>query len=324
MDIKNIFGIILLSLVLVAPGANSQSAYQIGPEDVLEITFWQDNNLNSNVKVRQDGKISLDIIGEIEASGLTTSELEKKIVRQISRFNSAISHAVVRVIEYGFQKVYITGQVLNPGKYSFEEIPNLWVLINEAGGVGEEGDLSRVMIIRGGDAMGEVEIVNVAAAVSTGKINELPVIRADDTIEIPRTPAGLPARALDSQIAARNIYYITGEVLEPGALTLESNIDILDAIALAGGPTEHANLKKVKVVSKDGLRTQMMQLNLEEYTKAGIAGRYFIRPEDNIILLRESEPFFDFGSLGDWVTVIGAVTSILIIDRLLNEEDSIF
>ncbi len=322
MDIKNILGMILLAIVLVAPGANSQSAYKIGPEDVLEITFWQDNSLNANVKVRQDGKISLDIIGEIEAAGLTTSELEKKIVRQMSRFNSAISNAVVRVISYGFQKVYITGQVLSPGKYSFEKIPNLWALINEAGGISEEGDLSRVMIIRGGDAAGKVEVVNVAAAVSSGRINELPEIRADDTIEIPRTPGGLPARGLESQTATKNIYYITGEVQTPGVLTLESDIDLMDAIALAGGATEHADLRKVKVVSKDGIRTQMMQVDLKKCTEAGCAGRYFIRPEDNIILPRQSEPFFDFRSLSDWVTVIGAISSILIIDRLLNDRNN--
>lgn len=322
MDIKKVILVFLLALIFIVPEGYSQTAaYQIGPEDVLEITFWQDNNLNANVKVRQDGKISLDIIGEIEAAGLTTSELEKKIVRQISRFNSAISHAVVRVIEYGYQKVYITGQVLNPGKYSFEEIPNLWVLINEAGGVDEEGDLSRVLIIRGGDAAGEVEVVNVAAAVSSGKINDLPKIRAEDTIEISRTPAGLPGRALGDQLTPKNIYYITGEVLTPGALTLEKDIDILDAIALAGGPTEHADLKKVKVVSKDGFRTQMMQLNLKEYSETGIAGRYFIRPEDNIILPRQPERFFDFRSLRDWITVLGAVTSVLVIDRMLNVDN---
>jgi len=325
MDIRNILGMILLTLFVTALGVNAQSdAYKVGPEDVLQITFWQDNTLNADVKVRQDGKISLDIIGEVDAAGLTTSELEKKIVRQMSRFNSTISHAVVRVITYGHQKIYITGQILNPGKYSFEKIPNLWVIINEAGGIDEEGDLSRVMIIRGGDEAGKVEIVNVAEAVSSGRINELPEIHADDTIEIPRTPAGLPARALDSQMATRNIYYITGEVNEPGALTLENNIDLLDAIALAGGPTADANLKKVKVVSKDGIRTQMLQVDLKKYSEAGMAGRYLIKPEDNIILPRQSEPFFDFSSLSDWVTVIGAVSSIIIIDRLLNDEDSTF
>jgi polysaccharide biosynthesis/export protein len=322
MDIKNILGMTILALLFAFSGAHAQSAYKIGPEDVLQITFWQDNSLNAEVKVRQDGKISLDIIGEIEAAGLTTSELEKKIVRQMSRFNSAISHAVVRVVSYGYQKVYITGQVLNPGKYAFEKIPNLWVLISEAGGVAEEGDLSRVMIIRGGAEAGKVEVVNVAAAVSSGHVNDLPEIRADDTIEIPRTIGGLPSMALDNQTGTKNIYYIIGEVNQPGAQTLESNLDLMDAIALAGGPTENGDLKKVKVVSKDGSGTQMLQVDLKKYTEVGMAGRYFIRPEDNIFLPRQSEPFFDFKSLSDWITVIGAVSSILIIDRLIRDRNN--
>jgi polysaccharide export outer membrane protein len=322
MKRNNFLGLLFLAaLTILCPVELWAQAYVIGPEDVLEVTFWQDESLNATIKVRQDGKISLDIIGEINAAGLTTGELEKNIVKQMSRYNKAISHAVVRITEYGYRKVYITGQVLNPGKYTFEQIPDLYSLINEAGGVTEEGDLSRVMVVRGGDKGGEVEVVNVSAMVASGNLEQLPKINPGDAIEIPLAPAGLPGRALSDRAELKNIFYVTGEVHSPGALTLEPNIDILDAVALAGGPTEFANLKNVRVVSKDGSNTQSMKINLKKYAERGISGRYIIRPEDNIILPRQPEPFFDFRDLGDWVTVLGGVMTVLIIKDLLEEEE---
>ena len=148
-----ILGVLLMSVAvdIVAEG------YIIGPGDVLEVKFWQDSTHDATVTVQQDGKISLDIIGEVDAAGLTTTELEKQIIRQMSRYNKAISQVVVRVSSYGNLKVFISGQVQSPGKYTFEVIPDLWTIINEAGGITETGDLTHVTIIRGGERSGQVE-----------------------------------------------------------------------------------------------------------------------------------------------------------------------
>ncbi len=128
-------GTVMLILFSSHVTSAQTESYEIGPGDVLEIRFWQDHTLDATVRVRQDGKISLDVAGEIDAAGSTTAELEKKIVKQISRYNSAISQAVVRVTEYNSLRVFLSGQIRNPGKFSFEKIPDLWTIINEAGGV---------------------------------------------------------------------------------------------------------------------------------------------------------------------------------------------
>jgi len=301
----------LLLAILFSISGYAQKPYVIGPEDVLEIRFWQDNSLDATVRVTQDGKIALDIVGEINAAGLTTSALEREIIRQMSRYNSAISQTVVRVSEYNSQKIFVSGQIQAPGKYTFEVIPDLWTIINEAGGVGELGDLGRVLIIRGGENAGEVEIVNVSALVTTGRLNELPPIYSGDTIEIPRSPAGLPAATLSQSQTLRNLFYVIGEVNLPGAINLEKNIDILDAIALAGGPTPDANLKKAKIITKAGIGTQIKRINLRRYTDEAISGRVFIRPEDVIILPRRSG-----GLLGlrvtEWVAVIGGISTFIL------------
>jgi protein involved in polysaccharide export with SLBB domain len=310
-------GLIILFISIAPMGAAQTDSYLIGPGDVLEIRFWQDHTLDATVRVRQDGKIDLDVAGEIDAAGITTAELERKIVKQISRYNSAISQAVVRVTEYNNLKVFLSGQIRNPGKYTFEKIPDLWTIINEAGGVTEFGDLSRVLIISGAGDKGKVDVVNVSALVTSGKMNELPEITSGETIEIPRTPAGLPGTAISDKASQKNLFYAVGEVGRPGPVTLEKNIDLMDAIALAGGPTEYANLKNVSIISKDGYRTQIMKVNLKKYQETGRPGRYFIRPEDTIVLSRRSRGFLGIDSFAGWVGVLGALGSVvLIVDRL--------
>jgi len=307
-----------LGVLLIFPATGfSADPYRIGPEDVLEVRFWQDNTLDAEVKITQDGKISLDIIGEIDAAGQTTSELERVIVRQMARYNKSISQVVVRVIEYNFNRLFVSGQVQTPGKYTFEVIPDLWTIINEAGGITELGDLTRVLIIRGGDEAGQVEVVNVSAMVTSGKIEELPQIRRGDTIEIPRRVAGLPATALSESPDMRNIFYVIGEVNEPGAVNLEKNMDILDAIALAGGPTEDANMSLARIISKDGRRTQVAKVDLYDYTDNAIPGRLYVKPEDVIFLPRRSRGLLGLEAT-EWVAIIGGVSTFLIMSHTLN------
>lgn len=294
--------------------AFAADAYIIGPDDVLEVKYWQDetDRLSTTAKVGQDGMISLDIIGEIEAAGKTTSQLEREIVRQISRLNPDISQALVRVIEYGYQKVYVSGQVLAPGKYTFEFIPDLWTIINEAGGVSEYGDLTRVVITRADSR--DVQIVNVAQAISTGNAESLPKIRTGDGIEVSRIPGGLQApSSLSYTPGAKNIFYVTGEVNTPGQFTLESNIDLLDAISIAGGTTENANLRSINVISKIGSGAQVTKFNLKKYVASGAPGRYMINAEDNIVVERKRSGVLGLGSFADIVAVLSGVTTAVLL-----------
>jgi polysaccharide export outer membrane protein len=310
-----------LAWVVIAASWCSAGEYKIGPEDALEINFWQDPTLNSVVRVSRDGKISLDIVGEIEAAGKTTSQLQTDIVRQISRLNKMISQAVVRVVEYNYQHVFVSGQVNNPGKKTFEEIPDLWTIINEAGGIKEIGDLSRVTIVRGGEEAGKVEVVNVAEAIATGSLDKLPKIRRQDTIEIPRTPAGLPSGELSRQIERKNLIYVVGAVTTPGPVQFEENTDILEALALAGGHTEAADLKRVRVITKDGYYGQTLEFDLQRYSEIGALPRYIMRREDALIVPQKRSPLGL--NLGTIATFVGVVTSaILIYDRLSEDGSS--
>ncbi|MBN4056885.1 SLBB domain-containing protein [bacterium AH-315-J21] len=307
--VAGFFGVLALSSGL------SAKPYQIGPEDVLEIRFWQDPTLNAQVRVRDDGKIAIDIIGELQAAGLSEFELEKEIVRRISRINPQISQATLRVVNYNSRKVFVFGEVQDPGKYTFESIPDLWALINEAGGATDVGDLSRVRIIRGGEKQGKVEIVDVSGMISRGEVNKLPTIRSGDTIELLRTFGGVLRPRISGNIGLKNLYYIIGEVNTPGTHALEPNIDLLDAIALAGGPTSGADLRKVRVVSKDGEYSQVITFDIDKYTKTGQPARYLIRPEDTIVLPARGRGFLGLGGARNFIALASGITSMFLLLR---------
>jgi len=306
--------------LLGSTAIGTAAEYRIGPEDVLEVKFWQDPTLNSTVRVGLDGKISLDIIGEIQAAGRTIQDLQTDIVHQMSRFNKRISQAVVQVKEYNYQYVFVYGQVNRPGKLTFEEIPDLLSVLNEAGWVTEKGDLSRVNIIRGGDRSGEVEVVDVAAAIADGKVDGLPKLKRQDAVDVPETPEGITPPSIGQLATRRNVIYVMGAVKTPGPIAYQENLDILEALAMAGGQSETADLSKTRVIRKDGLYGQSMTVDLEKYAKTGTPARYILSKEDVCVVPVQGRSFMD-RNLGTIVTILGAATSAVLLYENLKPSD---
>jgi polysaccharide export outer membrane protein len=317
---SRIASILALALAMMCPvSAVVGQDYVIGQEDLLDIRFWQDPNLNTQVRVGMDGKISLDVVGHIEAAGLTTEQLQNEIVRQISRLNRNISQATVRVVEYNYNHVFVIGQVNQPGKLSFEQIPDVWTVINEAGGITQIGDLTRVSIIRGGADAGKIEVVNLAAALASGRLDQLPKLRRQDTIEIGRAPGQLLAGEVGLRTEKKNLFYVIGAVGSPGPVAYEENVDVLEALALAGGPGETADLKHTRLVVKDGNYAQTVEINLEQYIKTGRPARYIMQKEDLVVVPAHRPSFLDT-RLGQIATLLTAATTLyLLYDRVRRD-----
>lgn len=296
--------------------------YKIGPGDMLMVAFWQDPSLNQTVTVRQDGKITISVVGDIIAGGLTPSELGDKIGSQVSRYNNLISQATVEVISYDSQKVFVTGQVLHPGKFSFEVIPNVWDLIKEAGGVTDFGDISNVVIVRGSVNKGEIVHVNLADLIGKGDPAKFPKLYAMDIVEVKRTASesggpGLPYSSLNER---KNIIYVIGRVGRPGQINLSEGMDALDAIALAGGPTPDADLSKVKIFNKQEQYSNVVTLDIKKRAKKGTPPQYKLKPEDTIYLPADDGGFWGtWGRVRDFVAIFGTlVSTYLLVDRISN------
>ena len=324
ISLRSISLLIIAVLTLIAVSTTAKE-YQIGAEDVLDISFWQNPALNAQVRVGQDGKITLGVIGEINAAGKTTSELQAEIVRMMSRLDRNISQAVVRVFQFNYNYVFVNGQVRTPGKQAFEEIPDIWTIINEAGGITETGDLSRVTIVRGGaDNTGRVEIINVGRALAEGRVERLPRLNRGDAIDVPASPGNVTGASLAPELEQKNLVYVLGAVNRPGAVAYQENSDFTDLLALAGGPTPNADLKRIKILTKDGSFSQSFQFNLEKYAKTGRPARYIVRKEDTYIVPERQAGFFGTGmNVGTVAAAVGVITSMyLLYDRLTQNDQN--
>lgn len=324
ISLRSISLLIIAVLTLIAVSTTAKE-YQIGAEDVLDISFWQNPALNAQVRVGQDGKITLGVIGEINAAGKTTSELQAEIVRMMSRLDRNISQTVVRVFQFNYNYVFVNGQVRTPGKRAFEEIPDIWTIINEAGGITETGDLSRVTIVRGGaDNTGRVEIINVGRALAEGRVERLPRLNRGDAIDVPASPGNVTGASLAPELEQKNLVYVLGAVNRPGAVAYQENSDFTDLLALAGGPTPNADLKRIKILTKDGSFSQSYQFNLEKYAKTGRPARYIVRKEDTYIVPERQAGFFGTGmDIGTVAAAVGVITSMyLLYDRLTQNDQN--
>ena len=321
---------ILVSFLLVV--AVQSQEYVIGPDDVLSITFWQQPDLNTTAKVNKEGKIVLPIIGSITAAGLTPTKLADKIVDRISLYNRNITQATVVVTEYGSKKIYITGQVLSPGKYTFEAIPNLWEVILEAGGPTESASLSNVVIIRKG---GQTFTVDLNEALRKGDLSSLPKLRPGDMVYIPSAAVPSPGAEAPGQPAApgvsapaggalqalENSIYIYGQVARPGVYPFTKGLDLIRALIIAGGPTIDAKLDEIQVTTREAKYPVMAKVDLTKYSRGEPLSPFMLHPGDTIFVPRRPpSPWTGIWSraVGEVIRVLAAVGVSLVIYNVVR------
>ena len=279
-----LFTVMFSTIATSLPG--QQYVLQVG--DRLEITFWQEPDLNTNPVVAQNGTVEIPIAGHIQAVGLTASELSQRIIDEISRYRIKITQASVVINEYQGNKIYVTGQVGTPGTYSFEVIPNLWRVLQEAGGLSETANLEKISVIRESEGSGDILQVNLTRYFERGDVSQLPELQGGDTIHVPTRPSINSPVDVSSPFAQKNEIYIAGEVVSPGRYNLERDIDLWDAIILAGGPTPSANLSDVKILNRREGENGMMKINLKEYLERSEPEPPILVPGDKIFIPRRS------------------------------------
>lgn len=121
--------------------------FLLGPEDVLEVTVWRNQDLSRTVVVRPDGKISLPLIGDIQASGLNASQVAAKIAARLTEFkeNPNVSVSLKEVNSYF---IYVLGEVLKPGKYPLKSYATVLQGVSMAGGFTPFASKNRMQVIR--------------------------------------------------------------------------------------------------------------------------------------------------------------------------------
>jgi protein involved in polysaccharide export with SLBB domain len=228
----------------------------------------------------------------------------------MSFYHTPISQATVAVTGFHSRDVVVTGEVLNPSTLNYEKIPDLWRVILDAGGPSESADLSNVTIVRKTDEGSEVINVDLYSLIKKGDLTSAPAVLSGDLISVPVSAFGTALQLGESaRFEGRNIYYVLGSVNDPGARNLEAGIDVLDAIAIAGGFTADADLENVRVVMKGTRYSNVVKINLKDYINSGSPPRLVLHPEDTIVVPAR-EPGVVGGILGTVVRVVPVLTAL--------------
>lgn len=121
--------------------------FLIGPEDVLVVTVWRNQDLSKEVIVRPDGKISLPLIGDITAAGLTAQDLSKQVADKLAEYMSTPTVSV-QVREINSYHVFVVGEVAKPGKYVLKSFASVLQGISYAGGFTTFASRNNVHVLR--------------------------------------------------------------------------------------------------------------------------------------------------------------------------------
>ena len=167
--------LILTSMTLIAEAAENnklapianpgQSEYRLGPEDVIEVFVWKEPDLSTTVVIRPDGRISLPLANELEASGKTAVQLQQEITERLRQF---IAQPVVNVMvkQVNSLKISVLGEVRKPDVYRIKNRVTVLDAIAMAGGFTDLARPNRVIVLRNGPSGPQRIKINVKQAVA--------------------------------------------------------------------------------------------------------------------------------------------------------------
>jgi polysaccharide export outer membrane protein len=130
-----------------AEPATSEVEYKIGPQDVLRIDVWKEPEISRAITVRPDGKISVPLLNDVQAAGLTPMQLAASLREGLSKFLTS-PQVTVTVAETNSRRVYLTGEVSRPG--ALPMLPNMTVLqaLASGGGFTQFAKLKNIYVMR--------------------------------------------------------------------------------------------------------------------------------------------------------------------------------
>lgn len=158
--------------------------YIMGPEDVIEVLVWREDDLSKEVTIRPDGKVSLPLIGDIQAAGLTTENLKETITKRLKEFIDNPTVSVI-VAQINSMRIFIQGEVMTPGVYQLRNYTTVLQAISLAGGFNEWAKRKEIIIIRDVEGVRWRIPVDYEKIISGKDIDQNIILERGDTIIVP-------------------------------------------------------------------------------------------------------------------------------------------
>ena len=170
--------------VVVGPTVAVGADFVIGPEDVLGVLFWRETDMSGDVAVRPDGRITLPLLGDVTAAGLTPDTLRGQIQTAAAKY-LADANVTVVVRQINSRKVFITGEVNAPGAYPLVAPRTVMQLIALAGGITEFANAENITIVREESGRSRSFKFNYKEVSKRKKLEQNIQLQPGDTVVVP-------------------------------------------------------------------------------------------------------------------------------------------
>lgn len=218
--------------------------YVVGPQDVLTITSFDQADLSGRFAVEADGTFTFPLIGRVKVGGLTLRQVEAALEKRLKDEKYFVNPQLsVAVEQFKSQKIFIVGEVRNPGAYPLSGDMSLIEALARAGSMlpTASGEALIVHLAPGQNPSTALATTQDASNMVRVNLRELEAgiltqnakLQDGDTIVVPRAQS----------------VYVFGQVKNPGAYSLQQgNMTVLQALSLAGGVTENGSTNRIKIV----------------------------------------------------------------------------
>jgi polysaccharide export outer membrane protein len=229
--------LLLLTVLLcgLAAPAAAQTNYIVGPQDVLTVTVFGENELSGKYTVEQDGTFTFPQIGRIKAGGLTMRDLEQELKTKLADGYLKNPQVAVAIENYRSQRILVLGEVRSPGEYQLNGEMTLLAALARAGSTtptaGREATIVRPRRNQqAGEEASEVIRIDLSD-LQAGNIVLNMTLLDGDTINVPKAQS----------------VFVAGQVKSPGAYAVEPGATVLQVISLAGGLTDRGSDSRIRV-----------------------------------------------------------------------------
>jgi polysaccharide export outer membrane protein len=227
--------------------------YIVGPQDVLAIALYDQQDLSGKYTVEADGTFTFPLIGRVKAGGLSLRDIEQALRTKLSDGFFKNPQVSVAVEQYRSQRVFVMGEVRSPGPYPLVGDMTLIEALARAGSTTEHA-AGEALIVRSTDTartagpvspeeQGGADVIRVdVKALQSGRLSSNAALRDGDTIFVPRA----------------ELVYVFGQVNRPGSYTLQRGTTVLQALSLAGGVTDRGTTGRLRIARVvDGKKTEV-------------------------------------------------------------------
>ncbi len=265
----NLLLVLAAGFALLASVARAE--YRVGPGDVLEITVFEEKELNRVVRVSADGFIAFPLVGKVKVAGLTPLEIADLLTRELAEDYLVNPQVGVFVKEYVSRYVEVMGKVGSPGRYNLTGDAHLTNVLSRAGGPTKEAGKTAVVVrtVGEGETQPKPQYIDLHALLEEGDMSLNVPIHSGDLVYVP----------------GADEVFVNGEVAQPGAVVYVEGMTLMQAISKVGSFKQSAAMNRIQIVRRVDGQEQIIRVDARKIQE-GKAPDPLLKPGDMISVPR--------------------------------------